>query len=71
MSRPLRLLLIFLLLLTLLAVEAAWLFALPDALPVAGVLVSALVVVLGLVFRGCRPGFTRAERQRIFGQLFD
>lgn len=69
MSRPLRVVLIFLVLVTLLAVQAAWLFGLPGALPVAGALALAVVVVLGLVFRGHRPGFTRAERQRIFGHL--
>ena len=71
MSRPLRVVLIFLVLLTLLAGQAAWLFGLPDAVPVVGGLATVLVIVLGLVFRGCRPGFTRAERQRIFGRLVD
>ncbi len=71
MSRPLRVVIIFLGLLLLLAVQAIWLLALPQALPVAGGLLSGLVVLLGLVFRGARPAFTRAERQRIFGQWVD
>lgn len=71
MSRPLRAVMIFLALLALVAAQAAWLLGLPDAGWVLGGLSSCLVMVLGLVFRGCGPSFTRAERQRIFGRLGD
>jgi hypothetical protein len=71
MNRPLRVVVIFLALLTALAAQASWVLDVPDAAPVVAGLVSGLALLLGLVFRGGRPGFTRAERQRIFGRLSD
>jgi len=62
---------IFLGLMTVMAALAAWVFEVPRAGQVLGGLSSVLVVMLGLVFRGCRPGFTRVEKQRIFGRISD
>jgi hypothetical protein len=66
MGRLLRLVVIFLALLLALAALAAA-FGLSQALPVAIGAGCALLVLAGLRFRGNGPGFTHAERRRIFG----
>lgn len=45
---------------------SAWLVA-----AVAAAAAFALLVLAGLVWRGRRPGFTRVERQQIFGRWHD
>lgn len=44
---------------------------LPQAGPVAAGAAFALMTLAGLALRGRRPGFTRAERRRIFGRWHD
>lgn len=39
--------------------------------PMAAGAAFALLVLAGLALRGRRPGFSRAERQRIFGRWID
>ena len=42
-----------------------------SAWPVAVAAALALLLLAGLVWRGRQPGFTRAERQQIFGRWHD
>jgi hypothetical protein len=70
MGRLLRLGAIFLVLMLAASLLA---FALGRAAagPVAAGAAFALLVLAGLRLRGRRPGFSRAERQRIFGRWLD
>jgi len=49
----------------------AWAVGLQQAGAVAAVAAFVLAVLVGLRWRGQRSGFTRAERQQIFGRWHD
>jgi hypothetical protein len=70
MGRLLRLGVIFLALL-LAGSLLAWAMGLQQAGVVAVAAAFALAALVGLRWRGQRPGFTRAERQQIFGRWHD
>jgi hypothetical protein len=46
----------------------AWAMGLAQAGPVAAAAAFALLTWAGLLLRGRRPGFSRAERHQIFGR---
>jgi hypothetical protein len=70
MGRLLRMAVIFLVLLLAGSLLAAAL-GIGEAGPVAAGAVFALLLLAGLQLRGRRPGFTRVERQRLFGRWGD